>query len=124
MRDELLLKAKYAANLAQKAGADDARAYVQRSREVRVEMRDGKLDRIRESTRQGLYITLFVNGRYSSNSTSDVRDEAVADFVQQLVEGSVGPELDLEPAQGVSGGNRVTRACIGHVNFQFFLLDP
>jgi PmbA protein len=88
MRDELLLKAKNAANLAQKAGADDARAYVQRSREVRVELRDGNLDRIRESTRQGLYITLFVNGRYSSNSTSDVRDEAVAEFVQQLVEGT------------------------------------
>ena len=88
MRDELLLKAKNAAQVAQKAGADDVRAYVQRSREVRVEMRDGKLDRIRESTRQGLYITLYVNGRYSSNSTSDVRDEAVADFVRQLVEGT------------------------------------
>ena len=88
MRDELLLKAKTAAHLAQKAGADDARAYVMRSREVRVELRDGKLDRIRESTRQGLYITLYVNGRYSSNSTSDLRDDAVADFVRQLVEGT------------------------------------
>jgi hypothetical protein len=30
MRDELLLQAKTAAHLAQKAGADDARAYVMR----------------------------------------------------------------------------------------------
>ena len=51
-------------------------------------MRDGKLDRIRESTRQGLYITLYVDGRYSSNSTSDLRDEAVADYVRQVVEGT------------------------------------
>ena len=63
MREELLSKARSAADAAQKAGADDARAYVQRSREVRVEMRDGKVDRIRESTRQGLYIELFVDGR-------------------------------------------------------------
>ena len=85
MREELLQKAKKAAHAAQQAGADDVRAYMLRSREVRVEMRDGKLDRIRESTRQGLYITLYVDGRYSSNSTSDIRDEAVADYVQQLV---------------------------------------
>jgi PmbA protein len=88
MREELLNKAKSAAHVAQQAGADDARAYVIRSREVRVEMRDGKLDRLRESTRQGLYITLYVDGRYSSNSTSDVRDEAVADFVRHLVDGT------------------------------------
>jgi len=88
MREELLLKARSAADTAQKAGADDARAYVQRSREVRVEMRDGKVDRIRESTRQGLYIELFVDGRYSSNSTSDIRDEAVAEYVRKVVEGT------------------------------------
>jgi len=88
MREELLQRAEKAAQVAQQAGADDARAYVLRSREVRVEMRDGKLDRIRESTRQGLYITLYVDGRYSSNSTSDLRDEAVADYVKQIVEGT------------------------------------
>jgi PmbA protein len=88
MREQLLQKARSAARVAQQAGADDARAYVLRSREVRVELRDGELDRIRESTRQGLYITLYVNGRYSNNSTSDIRDESVADFVRRVAEGT------------------------------------
>jgi PmbA protein len=86
MKGKLIDTAKNAAQIAKQAGAKDSRAYVLRSREVRVEWRDGKLDRIRESTRKGLYVTLFVDGRYSSNSTSDLRDEALSRYVEQAVD--------------------------------------
>jgi PmbA protein len=82
---KLLDLAKFAAQVATKSGAKDASANVFRAREVEVEWRDGKLDRIRESTKQGLGITLFVDGRYSSNATSDIRNEAVEAYIKQAV---------------------------------------
>ena len=78
---DLMTVAKDAAQYAKKAGADDARISMTRSRDVSVEWRDGKLDRIQENTKQSLTITLFVDGRYSVNSTSDLRPEAVEKYI-------------------------------------------
>lgn len=86
MSNELMQRARQAAQVAQDAGAQDARVFASRSRQVRVEWRDGKLDRIRESTSQGLSITLYVDGRYSSNGTSDIRPEAVDSYVRGAVD--------------------------------------
>lgn len=85
MSDKLLTQAKEVVRLAQKAGAQGVRASVHRSRRSRVEWRDGKLDRLRESTRVGLGVTLLVDGRYSSNSTSDLRPQALEKFLTEAV---------------------------------------
>lgn len=86
MADKNLMElAKRAAKVATQAGANDARVFLNRSREISVEWRDGKLDRIQESTSQGLYMDLFVDGRYSSNSTSDIRPDAVDEYVKSSV---------------------------------------
>jgi len=85
MTSNLMEMAKKAALLTKKAGADDARISTTRSREVSVEWRDGKLDRIQENTRQSLTVTLYVAGRYSVNSTSDLREEAVRRYVENAV---------------------------------------
>jgi PmbA protein len=82
----LLDIARSAAKAAKTAGAKDARAKVSRSREVRVEWRDGKLDRIRESTKRSLSVSLYVDGRYSAGSTSDLRADAVDDYVRSQVQ--------------------------------------
>ena len=50
---KLLETARFAADKAKHFGANDARISVSRSRDVSVEWRDGKLDRIQESTKQG-----------------------------------------------------------------------
>ncbi len=78
--------AKNAALIATKAGAKDARVFASRSRGVMVEWRDNKLDRIRESTKQGLYIELYVEGRYSGNATSDLRNDEVEKYVKTAVD--------------------------------------
>ena len=67
------------------AGAKDARAFVSRSRDVTVEWRDGKLDRIRESTAQSLRVSLYVDGRFSASGTSDLRPDAIDEFVGGMV---------------------------------------
>ncbi|MCP4679376.1 MAG: TldD/PmbA family protein, partial [Deltaproteobacteria bacterium] len=85
MSSKLLETAKHAAQMAQKAGASDARAWAWRSRDVEVEWRDGKLDRIRDNTTRGISVSLYVDGRYSGNSTADLRDDAVATFIQNSV---------------------------------------
>ncbi|MBW2527831.1 MAG: TldD/PmbA family protein [Deltaproteobacteria bacterium] len=85
MSQDLLTKAKAAVAAAQKRGAHGVRASVWRSRSGEVEWRDGKLDRLRESTRMGLSVTLYVDGRYSSNSTSDLRETALDHFLDETV---------------------------------------
>ena len=82
---QMMEVAKSAAHAADKAGAQHSRVRVYRLREVRVEWRDGKLDRLRESTRQAVMLELYVDGRYSDSLTSDVRPEALQDHVGKAV---------------------------------------
>lgn len=85
MSEELLERARAVVAAARKRGANDVRAYVSRSREGEVEWRDGRLDRLRESTEVSLSVTLYVDGRYSSNSTSDLRPDAIERFLDETV---------------------------------------
>jgi PmbA protein len=85
MSQELLERAWEAVREAQKRGVQGVRAGVRRVRTSAVEWRDGQLDRLRESTEQGLSLDLFVDGRYSSHATSDLRPEALSAFLDECV---------------------------------------
>jgi PmbA protein len=85
MNRDLLEEAKNVVKSAQNRGAQGVRASIGRTRSSRIEWRDGKLDRLRESTQMSLGITLFVEGRFSSNSTSDLRPEAVGKFLDEII---------------------------------------
>jgi PmbA protein len=85
MSRELTDIAKRIVEGAQKRGAQGARASAYRSRESTVEWRDGKLDRLKESTQMGAGVTLYVGGRYSANSTCDLRPEALERFLDDTV---------------------------------------
>ena len=62
-------------------GAKEAAATVNRSRNVSVDWRDGKIEKIEEATTRGLSLQLYVDGRYSVVSSSDLRPEALETFV-------------------------------------------
>jgi PmbA protein len=85
MTQDLLDMARMAVEAALKRGAQGAQASVRRSREATIEWRDGKLDRLREATEVGLNVTLYVDGRYSANSTSDLRPEALGPFLDETI---------------------------------------
>ena len=51
-------------------GAKEAAATVNRSRNVSLEWRDGKVEKINEATTRGLGLQLYVDGRYSQVSSS------------------------------------------------------
>jgi PmbA protein len=66
-------------------GASEAGAAVNRVRDVTLEWRDGKVDRINEATRRGVQLELYVDGRYSVASSSDLRPEALEQFIADSV---------------------------------------
>lgn len=49
--------------LAQKAGADDAEAYAERTRESSVKVREGEVEELQQATSRGIGLRVFVGGR-------------------------------------------------------------
>jgi PmbA protein len=79
--DELLEAARAAVRLALRSGAQEAAAAASRARQVELSWRDGRVETASESTTRGLGIDLYVDGRYASVSTSDLRPEAIERLV-------------------------------------------
>jgi PmbA protein len=75
--DTLLEAARHAIRLALRNGAQDAAAAASRARQVELSWRDGRVETASESTTRGLGIDLYVDGRFASVSTSDLRPEAI-----------------------------------------------
>ncbi len=85
MSKDLLQKAKHVVASARAKGANGVRVSVGRNRNSRVEWRNDDLERIRESTTMQVSLTLFVDGRYSSHGTSDLRPDALEKFIEDAV---------------------------------------
>jgi PmbA protein len=83
--NELLLAAQEAVRQALRAGAAEAAAAASRARQVELSWRDGRVETASESTTRGLGIDLYVDGRFASVTTSDLRPEAVERLVQDGV---------------------------------------
>lgn len=93
MRDELLARAHEAVKLAKSAGAGEVWATASRSRDVEFSLRDGKLETVKDATSRGLSLRLYVDGRYSSSDTTDLRPEQLSSFV----DGAVALTRALQP---------------------------
>ena len=77
--------AKWASNLAIKKGAAQSAVSVSRSRNVQVEVREQRVETIRESTDNGLNIQIFYNQRYSSHSTNNLNKAQLERFISEAV---------------------------------------
>ncbi len=82
---ELLERATLAVELAQAAGAADVRASAGTNRNVEYNLRDGVLEKVQEDTSRSVSLSLYVDGRFSSHSTSDLRPEPLKAFVAEAV---------------------------------------
>lgn len=85
MTGDLREIARAAAALARRAGAGQVAAGAYRSRQVDVEWRDGRVENASEATTRGLGLELYVDGRYTAVSTSDLRPQALERFVVDAV---------------------------------------
>jgi PmbA protein len=85
MNKEMQDLAAWAVKTAKGAGADDCWVSINGQRNVEISYRQHKPENIKEATTKGLYIQLFVDGRYSSQSTSDLRKDALKDFITNAI---------------------------------------
>jgi PmbA protein len=101
MTDKTLVEvAKDDVALATGAGARQAAATASRDREVELSWRDGQVEKLSEATTAGLALELYVDGRYATVSTSDLRPEALRRFVEDAVE--VTRALSPDPHRGLA----------------------
>lgn len=85
MNQEMYDLAAWAIKIARSAGANDCRVSIENERFVEVGYRQRKPENIKEASTKGLFIQVFANGRYSSQSTSDLRKDALKLFIENAV---------------------------------------
>jgi PmbA protein len=85
MSVDLMSQAERAVELAKSAGADEATASLSQSRDVTFEYRDGALEKVKDTTSQGLAIQVYAKGRYSSHQTTDLKPDRLKSFVAEAV---------------------------------------
>ena len=84
-KDQMLETAELCVKKALAKGAQEAAARAYRVRDVEVKWRDGKLEKIQEATTRGIGLQLYVDGRYASVSSSDLRPDALDTFIGDSV---------------------------------------
>ncbi len=85
MKQELYDLAEKAIKIAKSSGANDCRVSIGGERFVEISYRDRKPENIKEASTKGLRVELFVNNRYSSQSTSDLRPESLKTFIGNAI---------------------------------------
>jgi len=85
MKKELYDIAERAIQIAKSSGADDCRVAVGGERFVEIGYRDRKPENIKEASTRGLRVEIFVNKRYSSQTTSDLRPDSLKAFIANAV---------------------------------------
>jgi PmbA protein len=92
---ELFATAERCAEIARKKGANQVAARAYKVRDVSVQWRDGKLEQINEATTRGVGLQLYVDGRYASVTSSDLRPDALDTFIGDSV--SMTRTLSADP---------------------------
>jgi PmbA protein len=85
MNKEMYDLAAWSIKTAKSAGADDCRSSIQNERFVTISYRERKPETIKEASKKELFIEIFANGRYSGQSTSDLRRDALKDFISNAI---------------------------------------
>ena len=85
MNNKLLELAEWTIKNAKNAGADDCRVTINGERFVEISYRERKPENIKEASTKSLYIEIFKNGKYSGQTTSDLRKEALSNFISNAV---------------------------------------
>lgn len=101
-------------DIARQKGAKEASAGAHRVRTVNFQWREGKPEKVEESTKRNVQLAVFVEGRYALVSTSDLRPDALKTFIGDAVDLAKGlakdpyrtlPDPELYKGQLTSGLN-------------------
>ncbi|MCO4744127.1 MAG: TldD/PmbA family protein [Proteobacteria bacterium] len=117
--EDLLALAHSVEKRARELGASEAAVSVSVGSHTTVQRREGKVERATAATTRGLGVSVLVDGRYSSHSTSDLRPEALDRFLDQAV--AATRYLEPDPYRGQADGDLCGR---GTTDETLDLLDP
>ena len=84
-RKERIDLAQWAVDCAKKYGANQVAVSIVNNRNIEIEFRDKQIDKLMESTRNSLGIQLYVDQRYSSHSTNDLKKDSLDPFIREAV---------------------------------------
>jgi len=85
MNQEMHDLAEWTIRKAKSVGADDCRVNIDSERLVEISYRNRRPENIKEALTKNLSIQIYADGRYSSQSTSDLRKEALETFLANAV---------------------------------------
>ncbi|OQX51939.1 MAG: hypothetical protein B5M54_10010 [Candidatus Aminicenantes bacterium 4484_214] len=85
MKKEMRDLALWCLETAKKQGADDCGITLSRERFVNISYRNRKPETIKEASSMELSIEIYVNGRYSSQRTSDLRRDSLKKFIANAI---------------------------------------
>ena len=77
--------ARWAIAQARKCGAQDAAADVYDQRQIQVQFRDKAIEKLQEAKRHALSIAIYLNNRYSSQSTNNLQKPSLEKFIDDAV---------------------------------------
>ncbi len=97
-RLDLLQLAQQVVGRARELGAEEVSATVHAGSHVTIQRRGGKVEQATEASTRGLVVSVLADQRYTSNSTSDLRPEALDPFLKRCVEAS--RYLEPDPYRG------------------------
>jgi PmbA protein len=68
-----------------KAGAEQVSVAIRDNRSTTIEIRDQKIDSLKESNKSSLSISLFVDKKFSSHSTNRMKEDELKKFVDEAI---------------------------------------
>jgi PmbA protein len=77
--------ARWAVAKARKCGSRDAAVNVNDQREIQVQFRDKNIEKLQEAKRHSLGVSIYLNNRFSSQNTNDLRKESLEKFIEDAV---------------------------------------
>ncbi len=95
---DLLDLAGQVVDRAKALGASEVAAIVSEGSHVTILRRGGQVEQASEATTRGLVVSVLANDRYTSNSTSDLRPDALEAFLVRCVESAAYLEPDPDRA--------------------------
>ena len=95
---DLMELANRAIEHAQGQGADEVAVAVSRGTHVTISRRDREVEQATEATTQGLMLALTKGERYTSNSTNDLRPDALKAFIERCV--ALSDHVEPDPYRG------------------------
>lgn len=117
--DTILDLAERVVDYAKKLGADEVACSVSEGSHVTIQRRGGKVEQATEATTRGLTVSVLCGDRFSSNSTSDLRPDALERFLERAVAST--KYLEPEPERRQPDGDLCGR---GVSQEQLDQLDP